>query len=110
MTLNEYQKLASRTINKELNSKENEYHALHGMVSEVGELHAIYQKVYQGHGFDLNHAVSEVGDLLWFVAEWCTAWGLSLEDVCQQNYKKLKKRYSEGFDVEHSLHRLENDI
>ena len=56
MTGNEYQKLAERTMDfKNLTPAELEMHALHGMVGEIGELHSIYQKVYQGHHFDDGH-------------------------------------------------------
>ena len=55
MTGNEYQKLAARTINQNLYKEELEYHALHGIISEVGEIHGIYQKAYQGHSLDENH-------------------------------------------------------
>ena len=110
MTGNEYQVLAGRTINYDLTDKEKEMHALHGMVSEIGELHNIYQKKYQGHKFDPRHAQKEVGDLLWFIAEWCTSYGLSLEDIMEMNIDKLRARYPEGFDVDHSLHRKVGDI
>lgn len=110
MTGNEYQALASRTINPSLVDIQNEHHALHGMMSEVGELNALYQKIYQGHNFDAGHAKKEVGDLLWFVAEYCTAMGWKLEDVMQLNIDKLKARYPEGFDAERSLNRKEGDI
>ena len=36
----EYQLLASRTINNDLTKKEQEMHALHGLVGEIGELHS----------------------------------------------------------------------
>jgi len=107
---NEYQKLASRTINQDLDRVGKEYHVLHGMVGEIGELHSIYQKMYQGHLLDPEHAKKELGDLLWFIAEYCTAVGWDLEDVMQMNIDKLKARYPEGFDAEHSLHRKEGDI
>jgi NTP pyrophosphatase (non-canonical NTP hydrolase) len=110
MTGNEYQKLAERTMNKELSWKEQGKHALHGMVGEIGELHSIYQKKYQGHQFDEEHAKKELGDLLWFIAEYCTSHGWSLEDVMQMNIDKLKARFPHGFDAEHSLHRKEDDI
>ena len=110
MTGNEYQKLAARTINRKLSWKENGKHALHGMVGEIGELHSIYQKKYQGHPFDENHAKKELGDLLWFIAEYCTAHGWSLEDIMQMNIDKLKARFPKGFDAERSLHRESNDI
>ena len=110
MTANQYQKLAARTINKQMTCFEQFMHALHGMVGEIGELHSIYQKKYQGHAFDEEHAKKELGDLLWFVAEYCTAYGWNLEDIMQMNIDKLIARYPEGFDAEHSLHRKVGDI
>lgn len=110
MELNEYQQLAARTINKDLSQYQMEDHALKGMVSEVGELNSLYQKVYQGHKFDEAHAAKECGDILWFIAEWCTSRGLNLEDVAAMNIDKLKKRYPVKFEEERSLHRAEGDI
>ena len=110
MTGNEYQELAARTIDKKLLGYEQVMHSLHGMASEIGELHGIYQKEVQGHPFDKDHAKKEVGDILWFVAEYCSAMGWNLEDVMQLNIDKLKARYPEGFDSEHSLNRKEGDI
>lgn len=110
MTLNDYQKLAARTINKSLTPKEQGKHALHGMVGEIGELHSIYQKKYQGHEFDEEHAKKEVGDLMWMVAEYCTAHGWDLDEIAEMNIDKLKARYPDGFEAERSLHRKEGDI
>lgn len=111
MTGNEYQKLASRTIPDDFTPRAKEFHALHGMVGEIGELHSIYQKLYQGHDVPSEeHYKKELGDLLWFIAEYCTACGWELEEIMQLNIDKLKARYPEGFDVEHSLHRKEGDI
>ena len=110
MTLNKYQELAARTINYSNTMAEIESHALHGMCAEIGELHSLYQKMYQGHQFDTDHAKKELGDLLWFIAEYCTACGLTLEDVAQTNIDKLKARYPEGFDTDKSLNRVEGDI
>lgn len=110
MGLNEYQDLASRTMNLEWTMYETELHALHGISSEVGEIHGLYQKVFQGHKMDKNHLLSEIGDAMWFIAELCTANGFTLEEVAQHNIDKLKARYPEGFDAEKSLHRMEGDI
>ena len=110
MELNEYQKLAARTINKDLTCEEQGKHTLHGMVGEIGELHSLYQKKYQGHPFDEEHAKKEVGDQLWFIAEYCTAYGWDLNDIAQMNIDKLKARYPEGFDEDRSLHRKLGDI
>ena len=110
MTGNEYQELAERTINKYLNDREKEMHALHGMVGEIGELHSLYQKVYQGHHIDEEHAKKELGDLLWFIAEYCTALEWKLEDIMELNIDKLRSRYPDGFSEDKSLHRAYGDI
>ena len=110
MTLQEYQNAAARTINRDLCTWEIESHALHGMVSEIGELHGLYQKVYQGHEADTAHLKKELGDLLWFIAEYCTAMDWDLDEVAQLNIDKLKARYPEGFAEDKSLHRKEGDI
>lgn len=110
MTFNEYQGLAARTINTRLHCHEKEEHALHGMVSEIGELHGLYQKVYQGHRLDEGHLKKELGDLLWFIAEYCTAHAWDMDDIAAMNIEKLQARYPDGFDSEHSLHRKEGDI
>ena len=110
MRANEYQQLASRTINNKLLNAQVTLHALHGMVGEIGELHSIYQKRYQGHKPDAEHEKKEIGDLLWFVAEYCTARGWELEEVMKMNIDKLIARYPDGFEAEKSLHRQAGDV
>ena len=110
MQMNEYQALAARTIRKDLYPEQVHFHALHGIVGEIGEIHSIYQKSYQGHEIDRDHLKKEFGDLLWFVAEYCTAMGWTLEEVAQGNIDKLLARFPAGFEVDKSLHRKEGDI
>lgn len=105
MELNEYQSLAKRTMNKSLPARETLLHALHGLASEVGEIHALYQKTYQGHKLDLEKVFDEMGDVLWFLCEMCTVYGIDMETIAQHNIEKLKRRYPEGFDPERSIHR-----
>ena len=107
---NEYQEMAARTINHDLTKGEQLNHALFGMASEVGELHGIYQKYYQGHELEEIHMKKELGDILWMVAEFCTVNDWKLEDVMHLNIIKLKARYPEKFDPERSLHRQVGDI
>ena len=110
MTLTEYQELAARTINTELTRVEQVQHSLHGLSAEVGELNGLYQKFYQGHAVDPEHAKKEAGDIAWMLAEYCTANGWSLNDIAETNIAKLRARYPDGFDTEHSIHRKANDI
>ena len=110
MNLNEYQEKASRTINQKNNDIELQRHALFGLASEVGELHGLYQKIYQGHGLNLIHVKKELGDILWFIAEFCTASGWKLDDIAKLNIEKLKARYPDGFREVESIHRDMYDI
>jgi NTP pyrophosphatase (non-canonical NTP hydrolase) len=107
MQANTYQVLAARTVNWLLDNKEIEFHALHGMAGEVGEIHSIYQKVYQGHEFDEEEMKKELGDLLWFIAEYCTIKKWPLEEIMHMNIDKLKRRYPDGFSEELSINRKE---
>lgn len=110
MTGSEYQLQASRTINRNLGDYHIEMHALHGMSAEIGEIHGLYQKIYQGHKYDEEHLKKEVGDLLWFIAEYCTIMGWCLSDIMQLNIDKLRARYPEGFSEERSTNRAEGDV
>lgn len=111
MTGSEYQELAMRTCNIPYdNKKDRLHHAVFELTSEAGEVAGILQKTYQGHEFDTRHLMLELGDCLWGIAEACTALDVNLDMVMQMNIDKLKARYPEGFDVEHSLHRKEGDI
>jgi NTP pyrophosphatase (non-canonical NTP hydrolase) len=110
MSLNEYQELAARTIDNSLEDFQLFAHSLHGMAAEVGEIHGIVQKHYQGHEVNDEHMKKEAGDLLWFIAEFCTSCGWTLEEVAAMNIAKLKARYPDGFEAERSLHRQEGDV
>lgn len=111
MTGNEYQVLAMRTCSIPYDQKkEMARHAVFGLASEAGEVAGILQKEYQGHEVDREHVKKKLGDCMWMIAEACTAFGISLDDVMQTNINKLKSRYPEGFTAERSLHREEGDI
>ena len=107
MTLSEYQEKAARTINQKLTEEKMLRHALFGLTAEVGEITGLFQKQLQGHPLLLEHLEKEIGDVLWMVAELCTALSLDMEEVAEANIEKLKKRYPEGFTTENSIHRAE---
>lgn len=110
MTGNEYQKLAARTINPANSNTENLLHGLFGIAAETGEFLDIFQKMYQGHNPDDEHAKKELGDILWNIAEICTCLGWELDDIMEINIQKLRERYPDGFNPEKSMHRKEDDI
>ncbi len=103
----EYQVQARRTQNKALNLYQTREHAKDGLVSEVGEIMGMYQKQLQGHLFEENALMLEIGDVLWFLSELCDVYGWTLEEVARANIEKLKVRYKDKFTVEQSVNRPE---
>lgn len=86
-----------------------------GICSEGGELLEIVKKV-NFHGKPLNeenlhHAQRELGDIIWYWANACTALGIDPYEVIEANVAKLQARYPGGvFDVYRSENRKEGDI
>ncbi len=111
MTINEYQQAALRTANKSLTPIEQLANGLMGLNGEAGECIDILKKhLFQGHELDSEHMAKELGDVAWYLAVSANAIGYDLETVMQMNVEKLKARYPDGFDAEHSLHRNKGDI
>lgn len=82
-----------------------------GLSGEAGEACDIVKKVlFQGHQLDREHVALELGDICWYLALASDAIGYDLEEIMQMNIDKLWGRYPDGFEVEKSVHRKENDI
>lgn len=108
MKLNDYQKLAARTINPEQSHRDNLGNFALGLTGEAGETGDYIKKhLYHGHDLDPEMVKKELGDVLWYVAGLATAVGLNLDDVAQGNVDKLKKRYPEGFSEAASKARVD---
>lgn len=111
MTVNEYQKLAMRTLNPELSKREVLINSVMGLCGESGEAIDIVKKwMAHGHELDKDHLAKELGDIAWYLAEAATALDMDLEDILQANIEKLRKRYPEGFSSEKSQVRLRGDL
>lgn len=85
-------------------------HGAFGLAAEAGEVAGIFQKIYQGHGFDEEHLVKECGDCLWMIAEILDALDVSMSECMELNIQKLRERYPDGFEADKSLHRKEGDV
>jgi len=108
MTIDEYQRLAMRTLNPELSKKDVLINGVMGLCGESGEAIDIVKKhLAQGHELDREALVKELGDIAWYLAETAYALDVPLEEVFQRNIEKLKRRYPDGFSEEQSIHRSE---
>ena len=106
MEVNEYQRLAMRTLNTELDKDSILINGVMGLCGESGEAIDRVKKWFaQGHKLDREHLIKELGDIAWYLAETATALDVSLEEVFRGNIYKLKSRYPEGFDAEKSINR-----
>ena len=85
-----------------------------GLSGEVGEFNDIVKKcVFQGKEMDediVTHLKSELGDVMWYIAQCCLALGTNIEELIYINTAKLKDRYPGGFDEFRSDNRDEDDI
>ena len=88
--------------------------AVIGMQSETGEFAEIVKKcVFQGKELDTAtkfHLMRELGDVLWYWIQGCSALGYEPSEVIQENINKLEKRYPNGFEIIRSEQREEGDI
>ena len=114
MTINGYQQLAL-TFDGEYGAFYTEetrlLHGLMGLNGEAGEAIDIMKKhMFHEHNLDKNHLAKELGDVAWYLALCADALGFTLEEVLTMNVEKLRRRYPDGFDVEKSKNRAENDI
>ena len=106
MTINEYQKMAMKTLNPALTPQDVLMDSVLGLSGESGEVADLLKKhLMQGHPFNREKIAKELGDVAWYLAEAATALDMDLETILQMNLDKLKKRYPNGFDAERSIHR-----
>ena len=111
MTINEYQQLAMRTLNPELDNKDILINGVMGLCGESGEAIDLVKKhLAQNHELDKEHLAKELGDIAWYLAETATAIGYNLEDIFQMNIDKLMKRYPDGFSSDKSMNRSKEDV
>lgn len=86
-----------------------------GISSEGGEFNEIIKKcVFQGKPLDddtIFHLKRELGDIIWYWVNACTALELDPNDVIKENVFKLESRYPGGeFDTYFSENRKEGDL
>jgi len=77
-----------------------------GLSGEVGELNDYLKKgIFHGHTISKAKIAEEIGDILWYVAEMCSANNIELDQVAEINITKLRRRYAEGFSSRASIER-----
>lgn len=106
MDLKTYAGQALRTMPRLEDMQKDNMHMILGMVTEVGELADVFKKnMAYGKEIDWTNVYEELGDLMWYVINFCTANGIDLEMVLHMNLRKLETRYPEKFTEEAAINR-----
>ena len=106
MEINEYQRLAMKTLNPKLDKKDILINGVMGLCGESGEAIDIVKKyLAQGHELNKEHLLEELGDIAGYLAELATVLEVDLDTILMNNIKKLAKRYPDGFKEEYSIYR-----
>jgi NTP pyrophosphatase (non-canonical NTP hydrolase) len=106
MQINEYCKNAKRTLADLKYKEKDNLHMILGMLTEVGELADIFKKdLAYNKKIDWINAKEELGDLMWYVANFCNINNINLEEILQTNIDKLRTRYPEKFTEENAINR-----
>jgi len=110
MDFNDYQNQSYVAIQEHENNKEEVMHWAIGLGEEAGEALSVIKHRYYGGSYDIEDLVSELGDVLWYIAALCTANGIKLEDVAKYNIERIHHRYPAlEFDDARSKSRHELD-
>ncbi len=109
MKLNRYQKLALRTA-KFVSFRDDLTNAALGLCGESGEFAEQVKKCfYHGHALEYKEVIKELGDILWYLALAAHSLDVSLDDIAKANIAKLKLRYPEGFGIQESQSRVDQE-
>ena len=100
MNFSEYQKLANQTdrVPNENESKDHESITVPmlGLAGEAGQLLTEYKKHLRdgdAHLLYKERVSEELGDLLWYISNIASKFGLKLDEIAAQNIKKVESRW-----------------
>ena len=100
MDFNQYQKSAQITTqtpkDKQLEDLAGKIIPLLGLAGETGELLSEYKKHLRdgpAHKLFSERVTEELGDLLWYIADLATKFNLDLNEIAENNLKKVRERW-----------------
>ena len=81
-------------------------HGVLGVSTEAGEmLNNLKRAKFYGNNVDIRNLKEEIGDVFWYIAILCDELNVSMEELMEQNIKKLKLRYPTKFSKDASDNR-----
>lgn len=100
MDFDKYQKEAKKLASYPRIGKNFVYPTL-GLAGEAGEVAEKVKKIFRDDDSKItskrrNEIKKELGDLMWYLAQTATEFGMSLRDIAEDNIKKLNSRKKRG--------------
>ncbi|MBI4709473.1 MAG: nucleoside triphosphate pyrophosphohydrolase family protein [Candidatus Portnoybacteria bacterium] len=93
----EYQRLCQKTAVKFKTKEKKIFTWGLGIAGEAGDVAGCIKKTFS-HNNDQRVGIKEnIGDTLWYAAMICNFFGWNLQDILEENVKKLQSRYPKGF-------------
>ena len=108
LTLNDYQERAWRT-----RRVGDPYAFLFGLVSEVGDIHAVTKRRLRQTGTlpdEAREVKEEIGDLLWYLAAVASHFKIKLEEAALQNLEKTEGLFGGEYDLLDSAYHEQEQI
>jgi NTP pyrophosphatase (non-canonical NTP hydrolase) len=101
-SLKDYQELCRATAKKfETREKEILTWGL-GIAGEAGDVAGCIKKTF-AHDNDQREGIKEnIGDTLWYAAMICNFFDWDMQEILENNIKKLRDRYPKGFTAQHA--------
>lgn len=76
-------------------------HGAMGLDTESGEImDSMKRHIIYGSDLNIVNIREELGDIMWYVALICDELGLTIDQICEDNITKLRKRYPDKFTKE----------
>ena len=95
-----FQREARRSLRDDLPYEATCSNMCMGLAGEIGEVIDIMKKhIYQGKELDITDVIEEVGDVLWYIANFCSVNNITMDECMESNIKKLRKRFPNGFTI-----------
>jgi len=95
--LKKYQELCRKTAKKFDDADKEILTWGLGIAGEAGDVAGCIKKTVS-HNNDQRDGIKEnIGDTLWYAAMICNFFGWELDEILNENFKKLQARYPEGF-------------
>lgn len=106
MEIQEYQNKALRTCANLENNLQDNIHMSLGLVTESGEIADVFKKaIAYNKDIDWINIKEEIGDVMWYIANFCNINNWDLRDIMEINIKKLEARYPDKFTTNNAINR-----